>query len=248
MDLQATASNNASQTLTSKKFGTRIVRAMDPNDFNRHHFNGRIPELICLEITLQAAAALGVAHAKGLVHGDVKPENIMVTFQGMVKVLDFGLVQFANAEKLLSNEETYAISGTPLYIPPERVRGEPEDFRSDLYSLGASLYHMLRGLPPFRAKDPGELAMMHTSAPMLKFKGVAPWVSDTACRIVEKSLKKTVSERYSSHAEFMADLTLARNLLLQANEEKPRDGSRVLKEFLETVQVQKKRKWFWQKG
>jgi serine/threonine protein kinase len=201
-------------------------------DGNKERFRPALPELICLEIMLQAAAGLGVAHENGLVHGDVKPENIMVTSEGVVKVLDFGLVQFANAEKLLAEGDP--IYGTPLYIPPERVRGEPEDFRSDIYSLGATLYHLLRGIAPFVAKTSTEIAMKHTKSPLVSFKAYAPWVSEPTCRVVERSLKKTVNDRYRTHVEFIADLTLAKNQILNNLKEK-HDGRTILKKFLHTL-------------
>src|SRR5205823_5671971 len=144
------------------------------------------------------------------------------TYSGNVKVLDFGLVQFANTEKLFAEGEEASVYGTPLYIPPERVRGEPEDFRSDFYSLGATLYHLLRGIAPFRAKTAEECALMHVKSPLVSFKAYAPWVSDTTCRVVEKSLKKNVEDRYLSHIEFIADVTLAKQLLLNTMKKKPK--------------------------
>ncbi len=198
-----------------------------------------LPELICMEIMLQSAAGLGVAHENGLVHGDVKPENIMITFEGIVKVLDFGLIQFANVEKLIAEGETHAIVGTPLYIPPERVRGEPEDFRSDLYGLGATLYHLLRGVAPFQANTAEEIAVMHTEAELAVFRAYVPWANDATCRVVEKSLKKQVEDRYKSHIEFIADLTLAKNQILNSMAQKPKDGQTTLKNFMKAFTTKK---------
>ena len=209
------------------------------------HGKEPLPELVCLEIGLQAAAALGVAHEHHLVHGDIKPENIMVTYDGVVKVVDFGLVQFANTEKLFDEGESYSVFGTPLYIPPERVRGEPEDFRSYLYSLGATLYHLLRGLPPYRAKGMTELAIMHTEAPMLTFHAVAPHVSQATCRIIEKSLKKSVEARYTSITELITALTEAKELITKNMKSKDKDGRSILKKFMESLNIRKKRGWFW---
>lgn len=195
-------------------------------------FKEPLPELVCIEMALQAAAGLGVAHQLGLVHGDIKPENIMITNEGVVKVVDFGLVQFANAEKLIGEGESYSVFGTPLYIPPERVLGEPEDFRTDLYSLGATLYHLLRGLPPYRAKDMTELAIMHTQAPLLSFHAVAPNVSMTTCKVIEKSLKKDIKNRYASHEELIKDLNFARDLITQPHIREVKPGALVLADFL----------------
>jgi serine/threonine protein kinase len=206
----------------------------DPKS-GRQRFKEALPELVSLEIILQAASGLELAHRQGLIHGDVKPNNIMLTYEGMVKVLDFGLLQFANAEKVFQDAEANAIHGTPIYIPPERVRMEPEDFRSDIYGLGATLYHMLRGVPPFTGKSAVEIALKQVNAPVVPFRAFAPWVSEQTCRIVEKSLKKQVQERYQSHLEFISDLTLAKNQILNSMSSKPLDGKTLLKIFMQSV-------------
>jgi serine/threonine protein kinase len=216
----------------SSKRMTRLQKIFEIYDKKRDRFKESLPELIALEIILQAAMGLGVAHDNNLVHGDIKPDNIMVTYEGIVKVLDFGLVNFANAEKSFQEGESNAIYGTPLYLPPERMREEPEDFRSDIYGLGATLYHLLRGFPPFTGTSPLDIALKQVNAPSLSFKVFAPWVSDTTCRIVEKSLKKVVSERYSSHFEFVSDLTFAKNEILHAMAIKKIDGRTLLKPFI----------------
>jgi serine/threonine protein kinase len=231
---------------TAKKLGFKDSLESGHED-QKERFKQALPELICLEIILQAAAGLGIAHSNGLVHGDVKPDNIIITREGVVKILDFGLVQFANAEKLL-NEGDHSIYGTPFYIPPERVVGLPEDFRSDIYSLGATLYHLLRGIPPFRAKTPVEIVIMHAESPIVSFKAYAPWVSETTCRIVEKSLKKSIESRYSSHIEFIADLTLAKELLKQQMKMVPKDGRLILKTFMKCIPIAKPKFVLWKRA
>jgi serine/threonine protein kinase len=215
----------AAATSKKKEVGARFV-------MNQEQYRRSLPELICLEIVLQAAQGLGHAHSRGLLHGDVKPDNLMITEDGLIKVLDFGLCQPANVEKLFRPGEPRAIYGTPLYIPPERVRGDKENFTSDFYSLGATLYHMLRGIEPFRASTVEELIVMHANQPLVSFKAYAPFVSDTTCRIVEKSLKKSLEGRYQSHVEFVADVTLAKSLLVQNMNQKPKDGQTILKQFV----------------
>ncbi len=203
-----------------------------------------MPELVCLEIALQAAAGLGAAHEHGLVHGDVKPANIMVTKDGLVKILDFGLVQFANVEQLFAESEQDHIFGTAFYIPPERVRGEKEDFRSDLYSLAATLFHMLSGRAPFYATTLEQIALMHVQdsltsfrgKPVLRFSVNSPNISAHTVRMIEKALKKEPRERYMSHMEFIADLTLAKNQLLQSVGRRPqKDGRPTLRRFIHSV-------------
>lgn len=225
--------------LTLEEILLRIQKESDstfegPNsNIGPNQFSAGVPEIVCLDVMLQAAAGLGKAHELGFVHGDVKPANIMLTYGGVVKVLDFGLGRFANTDQLLDTEET--IYGTPLYIPPERVFREPEDFRSDIYSLGATLYHLLRGVAPFRAKTAAEIALMHTRSPVIRFKAFVPKASDTVCRIVEKSLKKMIGDRYGSHIEFIADLTLARQLVLRTMAKPPKSGQACLAAFMKTV-------------
>lgn len=203
-----------------------------------------IPELVCLEIALAAAAGLGASHEHGLVHGDVKPANIMVTKDGAVKVLDFGLVQFANVEQLFNESEQDHIFGTAFYIPPERVRGEKEDFRSDIYSLAATLFHMLSGRAPFYAKTLEQIALMHVTdsltsfrgKPVLRFSVNSPTISEHTIHMIEKALKKEPRDRYMSHMEFIADITLARNQLLQSMGKRvQKDGKPVLRKFIRSV-------------
>ena len=203
-----------------------------------------IPELICLEVALQAAAGLGASHEHGLVHGDVKPANLMMTKDGQIKVLDFGLVQFAEVEQLFAESEQDHIFGTAFYIPPERVRGEKEDFRSDIYSLAATLFHMLSGRAPFYAKSLEQIALMHVQdsltsfrgKPVMRFSVNSPTISEHTIHMIEKALRKEPKERYMSHMEFIADLTLCRNQLLQSMGKRPaKDGRATLKKFIRSV-------------
>jgi serine/threonine protein kinase len=203
-----------------------------------------IPELVCLEIALQAAAGLGAAHEHGLVHGDIKPANLMLTKDGVVKILDFGLVQFADVEQMFAESEQDHIFGTAFYIPPERVRGEKEDFRSDVYSLAATIFHMLSGRAPFYAKTLEQIALMHVQdsltsfrgKPILRFSVNSPSISEYTVQMMERALKKEPRERYMSHMEFIADLTLARNQLMQAQGKRSsKDGRPLLKKFLRSV-------------
>ncbi|MDD2709649.1 MAG: serine/threonine-protein kinase [Verrucomicrobiae bacterium] len=207
-----------------------------------------LPELACIDITIQTATGLDAARQMGIIHGDVKPENIMLTYAGDVKILDFGLVQFADAKTLISSEDRVSVQGTPLYIPPERVRGEPEDFRSDIYSLGATLYHLLSGAPPFHAKTSAELLIMHAEKTALSFHTIAPWVSSTLSRLVDKSLRKNLSQRYNSYSDFIADLNLARHFHLLDQGLPARESKAVLSEFMEKMPKSKLKPGFWKQA
>ncbi len=207
-----------------------------------------LPELLCLEIVIQVANSLETAHEKGLVHSDLKPDNIMLTYDGWVKVLDFGLFRFANIQKLLERGTEDPIFGTPLYIPPERIRGQPEDLRSDIYSLGASLFHLLCGNAPFWAKTSEEVLAMHIKKPLVDFKTIAPWVSDATCRIVDRCMKKAPESRYSTTKELIADLSSARQLLVQRQGTKLKSSQAIIKGFMKSMPKRSKPFSFWRRA
>jgi uncharacterized RDD family membrane protein YckC len=119
---------------------------------------GPVPADEALELIRQAALGLREAHRHGFTHRDVKPSNLMVDREGRVKVVDFGLVRD-------SDETDDGVVGTPLYMAPEQAAGTATDARSDIYALGATLYHMLAGRPPFDAPDRAALETSHRSSP-----------------------------------------------------------------------------------
>ena len=120
------------------------------------------PELlIAYHVMRQVAAALAVAGDAGIVHRDIKPENILITRKGEAKVTDFGLAQLAESEQRVQLTQVGITMGTPLYMSPEQINGEPVDHRSDIYSFGVTCYRMLSGRPPFRGETSLTLAMQH---------------------------------------------------------------------------------------
>ena len=125
--------------------------------------NGQMPIQETLSVLLQILAALSKSAAAGIVHRDIKPENIMLTQDGDVKVADYGL-----ARVLLSDDPQLTRAGTtlgtPMYMSPEQIQEGNVDVRSDLYSLGVTLFHMLAGRPPFTGETPLALAMQHVQA------------------------------------------------------------------------------------
>jgi serine/threonine-protein kinase len=126
------------------------------------HWMERVPkpqQADRLHVALQAAAGLEAAHQAGIVHRDIKPENILVTAAGQAKVLDFGIARPEAAGATLT--EKGLVMGTPRYMSPEQVQGQPVDRRSDVYSLGAVLYHLFTGVEPFVGQDVRQTMLAH---------------------------------------------------------------------------------------
>jgi serine/threonine protein kinase len=131
--------------------------------------SGPMPLGRAADLVSQAASGLGAAHAAGIVHRDVKPGNLMVveegTGRGSLKVLDFGIAAFTAATRTERITRTGQVIGTPLYMSPEQVRGDRVDHPSDLYSLGAILFQLLTGKPPFQNANPLTVLRMHLTDP-----------------------------------------------------------------------------------
>lgn len=148
-----------------------------------------------LDITTQICEGVGHAHKAGVVHRDIKPQNVLITEDGRAKVVDFGIAR-ALSESGLTDSET--VWGSPLYFAPEQAAGESPTPASDVYSIGVVTYEMLAGLPPFRAENPTALAMMHLreEPPPLAVRN--PQVPPRLEGIVRKVLAKEPSARYRS--------------------------------------------------
>ena len=168
---------------------------------------GRLTELDALSLGRQIASALGVAWRRGLLHRDVKPGNILFNEDGVPKIVDFGLARDQEGPaKGAEPQPPGQIWGTPYYVAPEKLRGRVEDVRSDIYSLGATLFHALAGQPPFDAATAGELATKHATTPALSLKTYAPDTSKWTRQIIARMLAKDPAERYESYDELIQDL------------------------------------------
>lgn len=159
-----------------------------------------------LAILRQMAAALAKAAEAGVVHRDIKPENIMITAAGEVKVADFGLARLAGDEATGHLTEVGVTVGTPLYMSPEQAEGRPLDPRSDIYSLGATCYHLLSGTPPFVGETVLSIAVQHLKKPPQPLETLRPDLPPALCRIVHKMLAKDPQNRYASAREVLQDL------------------------------------------
>lgn len=154
-----------------------------------------------LDFAYQICAAVGQAHRAGLVHCDIKPQNILITPTGSVKVTDFGIARAFQKDPTEAEGER-VVWGSPHYISPEQVQGLPPTPASDVYSIGVVLYEMLTGVPPFHAEDPTELALQHlreTPAPMTSFN---PRIPPRLEWLVRKVLSKEPAARYRNAEQF----------------------------------------------
>jgi serine/threonine-protein kinase len=166
--------------------------------------NGSLEPLQAAEIMLQILAALDHAHLKGIVHRDVKPENVLVTPEGTVKVADFGLAR-ALAEARVS-QAPGTVTGTVQYLAPEQIHGEPADPRTDLYALGILAFELLTGSVPFTGETSVSIAYKHLTDPVPAPSTVAPGVPPELDRIVLHATEKEPEARPASASDMRADL------------------------------------------
>lgn len=155
-----------------------------------------------LDFTIQTAKALEHAHSKGIIHRDIKPQNIMLLKDGMIKVADFGIASVENTIEE-NNGETV---GSVHYIAPEQARGEAPDARSDIYSLGIVMYEMLTGKLPYVGNSDVEVAVKHMNTDPVTPRDIVPSIPEELERICLKAMNSNIDERYQSASEMLADL------------------------------------------
>ena len=161
-----------------------------------------------LEITADVLSALDYSHRAGIVHRDIKPANVMLTPNGQVKVMDFGIAR-AVADSSATMTQTAAVLGTAQYLSPEQARGEPVDARSDIYSTGCLLFELLTGRPPFVGDSPVSVAYQHVRETPERPSLYNPEVTDDVDAIVAKALTKRIDSRYQSASEMREDIERA---------------------------------------
>jgi serine/threonine protein kinase len=168
--------------------------------------DGPLNEERGLDLGIEVAEGLRAAYKNQMIHGDIKPANIFITDDVGAKVLDFGLAKLANVDVTEGGE----IWGSPYYISPERVGQKAEDFRSDVYSLGATLFHTLSGRPPFEAASADELAAKRLNEKPPLLREINPNLTAKTEQVINKMLNKSIFIRYRDYDALLDDLREAK--------------------------------------
>ena len=169
---------------------------------------GRLSPERAMSLTADICAALDFSHRNGIVHRDVKPGNVMITPQGTVKVMDFGIAR-AVSDSAATMTSTAAVIGTAQYLSPEQARGEGVDARSDVYSAGCLLYELVTGTPPFTGDSPVAVAYQHVREDPRTPSSINPEIPPELDAILLKAMSKNPANRYQSAADMRADLLRA---------------------------------------
>ncbi len=164
----------------------------------------RLPSAEATRIALDVARALAAAHAKGIVHRDIKPDNILMTRDGQVKVTDFGIAGIEDASGQVAKPKL--VMGTPHYMSPEQCRGTKVDLRSDIYSLGATYFHALTGRFPFEGTTPMSVVQKLVEAPLPSPKSIAADIPESVCKLVSKMMSKDPGLRHQDSSELIAEI------------------------------------------
>lgn len=167
----------------------------------------RFSEAECLEIARQTLSALREAHRAGVVHRDIKPDNLMLDHQRQIKLCDLGLARITEFESSVALTLTGVSVGTPLYMAPEQCMGKRSvDFRADFYGFGATLFHLATGEPPHQGKTPLEVINMHINAPAPDARVINPLLTKSFSALLRRLMAKRPEHRPKTHAEIFRQL------------------------------------------
>ncbi|MDV3429342.1 MAG: Stk1 family PASTA domain-containing Ser/Thr kinase [Bacillota bacterium] len=165
--------------------------------------NGLIKQDKAIKIAVQIAKALDCAHSHGIIHRDIKPHNIMINENGLVKVTDFGIAKAASSYTITNTKE---VIGSAHYFSPEQARGSFVDFRTDIYSLGIVLYEMVTGSLPYDGDSPVSIALKHLQEKVIEPKFLNEELSDGLNNLILKAIQKDPAYRYANAKEMISDL------------------------------------------
>jgi eukaryotic-like serine/threonine-protein kinase len=176
---------------------------------------GPLPVDLALTLGLQMGRALSFAHTQGLIHRDVKPQNVLLNGDGRAKVTDFGIARVVDVDATT----TGSVVGTSHYIAPEQAKGEKADAQSDVYALGAVMYELLSGEVPFDGDNFVTVAMRHVNDPLPSLLEKRPELPVRLVAAVERALEKDPASRFPTMADFVDELETCRELLQKGRDE-----------------------------
>lgn len=168
------------------------------NDANR-----RLSANNAMEYMASICDAVDYAHQRGMIHRDIKPANLMLNILGQVILMDFGIAKIVGSQR---HTATGAVVGTAMYMSPEQIKGEQPDRRTDIYSLGVTLFEMVSGRPPFEADSAMTLMMMHMNDPVPNARSLNPDIPDALVAVINKALAKNPDQRFQTAAQMAAAL------------------------------------------
>lgn len=217
-EAEITASINHPNVVQVYHFGSEgdvyylVMELMPYGSLDDRMMQGPLGEIEALDVGIQASRGLQEAQARGLLHRDVKPGNILFTGDGTVKIVDFGLALPVDEAKALRGE----VWGTPYYVAPEKLDQKGEDLRSDIYSLGGTLFHAIAGRPPFEAATASLVAWKHLKSEKVSLKAFAPFVANETAFVINRCLERDPDRRYQSYHELIDGLAAARKTAIAA--------------------------------
>jgi tRNA A-37 threonylcarbamoyl transferase component Bud32 len=200
---------NVVRVLTTGRAFGRLYIAMEfvpGGHFERQIMEkGKIPQTEILPLAIQVAEGLKGAQAAGLIHRDIKPGNILLDAEGNAKIVDFGLALVTKGGTATATE----IWATPYYVPPEAIEGQAEDFRSDIYAFGATLYHALAGKPPCDEETMVTDKLREAKRRIVPLKRAAPELCDETCAVIDRAMAYEPAQRFASYDEMINGLMSA---------------------------------------